>query len=286
MRKSLLLLLVLSLLLGACSRIDLAYRNLDRLIPWKLGDYVALNSEQKAWLKPQLQEHLSWHCSVELPRYVDWLERSRQALSSRDSQALAGQLEAFDSAMQRIAVEITPSATELLRGLSPRQVEQLFAALDEQNAELREEFLEPPLEQQIARRAERMSERMQPWFGKLNTAQRQRVDDWAEGLGAQNRVWLDNRLAWQQALREALEARRGDDFDARMAALLQERERFYTDAYKASYQANRQAMAEMIVDLVAQADDSQLRRAQQRLSSLQADLAAQQCQAGESVASR
>ena len=76
-------------LLTACSRLDLAYRNLDRLIPWKLGDYVALNSEQKAWLKPQLQEHLSWHCSVELPRYVDWLERSRQALSSRDSELMA-----------------------------------------------------------------------------------------------------------------------------------------------------------------------------------------------------
>jgi hypothetical protein len=42
----------------------------------------------------------------------------------------------------------------------------------------------------------------------------------------------------------------------------------------------------MIVDLIAQADDSQLRRANQRLSSLRSDLAAQQCQAGESVASR
>lgn len=286
MRKSLLLLLITTVLLSACSRVGLAYRNLDWLIPWKLGDYVALTSEQSAWLKPQLQEHLAWHCSVELPRYLDWLQRSQQALSSRDSELMADQLAEFEQAMQRIAVEITPSTTELLRGLSPRQVEQLLASLDEQNAKLREEFLEPPLPEQISRRAERMEERLQPWFGNLNAEQRERVQRWAEDLGEQNQVWMDNRLAWQQALREALEVRRGDDFADRMTALLQQRERFYTSAYQASYEKNRQAMAAMIVDLVALADSRQMARADQRLQSLHSDLAAQQCQAGESVVSR
>ena len=45
MRKTLFVLLILTLLLGSCSRIDLAYRNLDWLIPWKLGDYVALDKQ-------------------------------------------------------------------------------------------------------------------------------------------------------------------------------------------------------------------------------------------------
>ncbi|WP_192983469.1 DUF6279 family lipoprotein [Pseudomonas sp. EggHat1] len=286
MRKPLLLLLAITLLLSACSRVGLAYRNLDWLIPWKLGDYVALTSEQSAWLKPQLQEHLTWHCSVELPRYLDWLQRSQQALSSRDSELMASQLADFEQAMQRIAVEITPSAIELLRGLSPRQVDQLLAAMDEQNAKLREEFLEPPVQEQVSRRAERMEERLQPWFGTLNAGQRERVQSWAQGLGEQNKIWLENRMVWQQALREALEVRRGDDFTARMTALLQQRERFYTSAYQASYESNRQAMAEMIVDLVEQADSHQMERADKHLESLHADLAAQQCQGGESVVSR
>ncbi len=286
MRKSLILLLTLTLLLGACSRVGLAYRNLDWLIPWKLGDYVTLSSEQSAWLKPRLQEHLAWHCSVELPRYLQWLESSQAALSSRDSERLAAQFAAFDEAMQRIAVEITPSSIELLRGLSPRQVEQLFEALEKQNDTLREEFLTPPLEQQITRRAERMSERLHPWFGKLNAQQNQEVEHWAHGLGAQNQIWLDNRLAWQAALREALEVRRGEDFAARMTALLQERERFYTGAYQARYEANRQAMAELIVALIEQADESQLERARKRLDGLHGELAAQQCQTSDTLAGR
>lgn len=286
MRKPLLLLLAMTLLLSACSRVGLAYRNLDWLIPWKLGDYMTLTSEQSAWLKPQLQEHLTWHCSIELPRYLDWLQRSQQALSNRDSELMARQLADFERAMQRIAVEITPSAIELLRGLSPRQVDQLLAAMDEQNAKLREEFLEPPVQEQISRRAERMEERLQPWFGTLNAGQRERVQSWAQGLGEQNKIWLENRMVWQQALRKALEVRRGDDFTARMTALLQQRERFYTSAYQASYESNRQAMAEMIVDLVEQADSRQMERADKHLESLHADLAAQQCQGGESVVSR
>ena len=286
LRKPLLLLLALALLLGACSRIDLAYRNLDWLIPWKLDDYLALNEQQRAWLQPQLQRHLAWHCSVELPRYLDWLESNQALLDNPDSEALAAQLQAFDQALQRIAVEITPSSVQLLRGLSPRQVEQLFEELDEQNAKLREEFVEPPLSQQIARRAERMSKRLQPWFGTLNATQSASVEAWAASLGAQNRVWLDNRLAWQQALREALEVRRGDDFEARMTALLQESERHYTEAYQASYAASRRALVELFADLLAQADEPQLSRLRQRLNGLHADLAKQQCQAGESVVVR
>lgn len=286
MRKTLLLLLALALLLGACSRVGLAYRNLDRLIPWKLNDYVSLSREQSAWLKPRLQEHLAWHCSVELPRYLDWLQRSQQALNARDAERMGELVADFEQAVQRLAVQITPSTVELLRGLSPYQVEQLFTTLDEQNAELREEFLAPPLQQQISLRAERMEERMQPWFGRLAPEQRQRVRAWAEELGGQNQIWLDNRLAWQKALREALLVRHGDDFEARISALLQQRERFFTEAYQARHAANRQAMSELIVDIVKLADARQLQRASQRLDNLHGDLAAQQCTADEALVLR
>ncbi|QFT21317.1 hypothetical protein FIV02_06955 [Pseudomonas sp. THAF187a] len=286
MRKSLLLLLALTVALGACSRAGLAYRNLDWIIPWKLGDYVELSREQGAWLEPRLQRHLTWHCSVELPHYLDWLQRSRQALAERDAELMLSQLDGFEQAMQRIAVEITPSTVELLRGLNPLQVERLFAELEEQNRKLRATFLEPPLDEQISLRAERMNERLQPWFGDLEPAQRERVLAWARSLGAQNQVWLDNRLAWQQALRDALEARRSDDFAARISALLQQRERFYTEAYRASYQSNREAMAGMLVDIVATADARQLQRADERLDALRADLAAQQCRSDDTLARR
>jgi hypothetical protein len=61
-----LLLIVASLLMLACSRIDLAYRNLDVLVPWSLGDYLDMNREQKNWLDQRLKQHLAWHCQTQL----------------------------------------------------------------------------------------------------------------------------------------------------------------------------------------------------------------------------
>lgn len=285
MHKFWLSLLALPVLLVACSRVDLAYRNLDWLIPWKLDDYLALDDQQRAWLKPRLQQHLNWHCSLELPRYLIWLRDNQALLNAPDSQRLHEQLDEFDLALQRIAVQITPHTTQLLRDLSPSQVEHLFTRLDEQNAELQDTFLAPSLPEQITRRVERMNERLEPWFGDLNAQQRQSVDAWANRLGAQNTVWLDNRLAWQQALRETLEARRSDNFAPRMEALLQERERFHTEAYRASHAANREALVQLLVDLLRQAEPEQLARADSRLDALHDDLAAQRCSADESVAS-
>lgn len=66
-----------ALMLGACSRIDLAYRNLDRLVPWSLGDYLDMNREQKTLLDDRLKQHLAWHCQTQLPGYLDWLDRLR-----------------------------------------------------------------------------------------------------------------------------------------------------------------------------------------------------------------
>ncbi len=74
-RALLLCCLILSLAVAACSRVGLAYRNLDVIIPWTLGDYIDMHREQKGWLNERLKEHLQWHCTTQLPGYLQWLDR-------------------------------------------------------------------------------------------------------------------------------------------------------------------------------------------------------------------
>lgn len=45
--KQITVILTLSLTVAACSRVGLAYRNLDVIIPWTLSDYLDMNHEQK-----------------------------------------------------------------------------------------------------------------------------------------------------------------------------------------------------------------------------------------------
>ncbi len=279
--KTLLLLLCLSLLISACSRAGLAYRNLDWLVPWRLNDYLNLDSQQQAWLKPRLQTHLQWHCSAELPRYIDWLQTTESILAQPqpDSAQLLEQFAQFDAALNRIGVEITPTAIELLQGLSKQQVRELYAAMDEDNLEDRQDFLDPPLATQISERQTRMQERLRPWLGRLNSAQTDHIATWANSLGEQNRLWLENRQLWQAELRKVVAERDSADFAERLTRLLQQRESFYSDEYRASYGRSRQALATLFSQLLSNSDEAQRERLSHRLRDLRRDLAEQQCDA-------
>lgn len=279
--KPLVWLIALSLAVGACSRVGLIYQNLDWLLPWRLNDYLQLDSTQRAWLQPRLRAHLAWHCSSELPRYLAWLERTGTVLAQPRPEAkqLAAQLAQIDGALKRIAVQITPTSIELLRMLSDRQVAELHAAIDEDNRELHEDYLEPPLAVQIAERAERMEERLRPWLGRLNHRQRERIAQWAKAMGGQNRLWLDNRMRWQEALRDAIAVRRSADFPERITRLLQQRQSYFDAELRAAYPRNRMALAELFGDLLASADTRQRSRLRHRLRDLQRDLAEQLCAA-------
>ncbi|MFP5423673.1 MAG: DUF6279 family lipoprotein [Gammaproteobacteria bacterium] len=279
--KTLLLLLCLSLLISACSRAGLAYRNLDWLVPWRLNDYLNLDSQQQAWLKPRLQTHLQWHCSAELPRYIEWLQTTESILAQPqpDSAQLLEQFAQFDAALNRIGVEVTPTAIELLQGLSEQQVRELYAAMDEDNLEDRQDFLDPPLATQISERQTRMQERLRPWLGRLNSAQTDHIATWANSLGEQNRLWLENRQLWQAELRKVVAERDSADFAERLTRLLQQRESFYSDEYRTSYGRSRQTLATLFSQLLSNSDEAQRERLSHRLRDLRRDLAEQQCDA-------
>ena len=120
-------LIILSLVLGACSRVGLAYRNLDVIIPWTLSDYLDMNGEQKGWFNERLKEHLSWHCTTQLPGYLDWLDRLQTMVQTNQvtDAALQTRTQEAKAAIAQTAREITPSAIELLKGLDDKQVAEM-----------------------------------------------------------------------------------------------------------------------------------------------------------------
>lgn len=292
MRRPLRLLTLLACLalLGACSRFDLAYRNLDWLLAWRIDRYLDLNAEQKAWLEPRLDQHLTWHCSTQLPQLTRWLDQDRATLAAGelDAPQLRARLGELRAALEQIPGEVSPTVAGLLQQLSPLQVQQLREQMAKENAELRREFVAPPLEQQIALRAENTEKRLQPWFGELNTAQQALVRHWAEQRGEQNRLWLDSRERWQAALLQELEGRRSADFAARIERLLRERQSYWSDTYRQSFEQSESDLAELLGQLIANADNTQRQRLYDRLGALREDIAGLECvtPATAAVASR
>lgn len=280
--KALLIAIGFALALAACSRIDLAYRNLDRLVPWSLGDYLAMNSEQKALLDDRLREHLAWHCKTQLPGYLDWLDRIRAMVADDQvtDQALQQRTREAREAIGRVAEEITPSATELLRGMSDAQVAEMREAFREDISERQKKYVDTPLAKQIARRTERMEKRLTPWFGELTAVQKQRVQAWSQALGDQNREWIANRAHWQQQLLLAMNQRNDASFEPRLATLLQRKESLWTPEYRAAYQNTEQQARSLLVDLVQQSTPQQRRFLEEKLSKVRTDFSELKCLKG------
>ena len=271
--------LLLTLTMTACSRINLAYRNLDTLIPWTLNDYLDMDRNQRQHLQAHLREHLDWHCRTQLPSYLDNLQQLRQQIASEqlDSQALRDHYQQVRQAMHEIATQITPTSIELLRKLDDRQVAELGEALEKDRREREKKYLQPEPPQQIRERAERMQGRIETWFGSTSATQRQRILAWAHALGEQNRLWLENRAHWQRSFLEAVRQRHEPGFETRMTRLLQDRESLWSNEYRQAFAHAERVGIELFSDLYTLSDHTQRRHLTDRLHQLDKNLGALEC---------
>ncbi|CRN01438.1 MULTISPECIES: DUF6279 family lipoprotein [Pseudomonas] len=277
--KFMVLLLTLSLVLAGCNRVGLAYRNLDVIIPWTLNDYLDMNAGQKSWFNDKLKEHLAWHCTTQLPGYLDWLDRLQQMVDANQVTDAALQARTVEAkqAIAEIAREITPSAVQLLQGLDDQQVKEMNDALAKDLRKRQDEYLKPPLAQQIKERAERMSKRLDAWIGPLSASQQQRVVAWSEALGDQNNEWIGNRAHWQAQFSEALRQRNSPGFAQKMQQLLVDRESLWTPEYRAAYAQTEAAARSLIVDLMAQSTEQQRMKLSQKIDKVRGDFQALKC---------
>ncbi|QXI24191.1 hypothetical protein HU724_007910 [Pseudomonas iranensis] len=271
--KQIAALLIFTLALGACSRVGLAYRNLDVIIPWSLSDYVDMNGEQKDWFSERLKEHLSWHCTTQLPGYLDWLDRLQAMVESNQvsDAALQERTAEAKQAIAETAREITPSAIELLQGLDDKQVAEMNDAFAKDLRKRQQEYVKPPLAQQIKERGERMEKRLNDWLGPLSDTQKQRVVAWTNALGDQNTQWIANRAHWQQQFSAAVAQRQSPEFPQRIETLLVNRERLWTADYRKAY-ANTEAQARsLFVDLMAESTPQQRERLLKKIEGVRKD---------------
>ncbi|WP_223591339.1 DUF6279 family lipoprotein [Pseudomonas sp. A-R-19] len=269
----------LALALGACSRMGLAYRNLDVIIPWTLSDYLDMNGEQKSWLDERLKEHLSWHCTTQLPGYLEWLDRLQTMIATNQVSDAALQARAHEAeqAIAETAREITPSAIELLQGLDDKQVADMNEAFAKDQRKRQEVYLKPSLDQQVKERGDRMEKRLNDWLGPLSTTQRQRVTTWSGALGDQNTQWIANRAHWQKQFSAAVAQRQSPQFPQRIETLLVNRESLWTPAYRQAF-ANTEAQARsLFVDLMAESTPNQRERLLKKIEGVRKDFSDLKC---------
>ena len=169
------MILIGCLFLASCSSIKCGYSYADWVILWKLDDFFDLTSEQREFLNPQVDQHLIWHKTKELPLYISFLkqvrEKSQDDLTDPELDWIYDQIEEH---RKKIVKRIAPDFSVFLASLKEEQIEYFNNYLPQMNEHLLEQLELPPDERQEKREEETL-ERVEEWVGKLSDDQKTRI---------------------------------------------------------------------------------------------------------------
>ncbi|MET0029171.1 MAG: DUF6279 family lipoprotein [Candidatus Thiodiazotropha sp.] len=266
--------LLLVLLLSACSRIQLAYNNLDWLLPQYLGSYMPLSDDQDSMLDARVEYFLRWHCSTQVTDYAQLFRDVDRRFRSGD--LTRSELETFNDRVQQawagILQQGSPAIGDILLTADDTQIKELFDGFEKTNREWLEEFEATSDEALRDDYRERMDEELQRWFGKLNEGQEQILVVWSREFQPLGLEGLDMRRRWQSRLREIVNDRDDPEvFQRELAELLTNPRTLRTPDYQKRLDHNRDVSIDMIYGIVQQLSDEQKRQLKRQVEAVAGD---------------
>lgn len=261
------------LTLNACGT-QFAYNRVDWLMHHYLSNQVTLDAAQSRELRVYLDEFFIWHRQHELPRYADFLDRVADAtakpISFDEFEAGRHEVEGF---MRTSVSQGAPSAARWLRSLRPAQVEELFASFAEKDRESHAEACESDPEERRADNLERMIDNVERWTGRLRSSQRTLIATRLAAFPGDSCAESDSDDDARYTFRDIVdEYRSRPDFAQRITVFMTRPEDHGDAEYRRTFEANRDRVMLLLVDLNHSLSEEQRARAIKRLHSLSTDL--------------
>lgn len=265
------------LLLSGCST-RFAYNNIDWLIYWYLDDYVELNNEQEKQFDSMLGEWIVWHKKEELPRYQAQLQTLIDDVRNNTItyERLSYHRNTARTHWERARSYVAPDLITLAKKLDQNQVNYLFSALEEKNAEEEKEMLEDAEKSEAKRNAQwikRNQKNIKRWLGQLSSEQERFIEQFRERFESTGMFWLQYRRDYQQALREVFaKSGRGADFETQLYELIIEPEQYRSAAFNAASDNNLQASSDYFRGLLERSSNKQINKLANEIEDLRDDV--------------
>lgn len=280
--RSFILLLAAALVLTACGP-RWYYDHLDWMIPWYVDDYLTLDTRQRSALEKRLADQLDWHCRTQLPEYAAFLRSVAQDFDDPHRvvprERFAHHLETLRYHWRNLMAGIGPDMADLLIAVSDAQIDELFENLEKDNQELERKYVDPPFDERIEKRIDRMIARLERWIGNLDDSQREAVAGWARQIGPTSDQWIAQRRRTQGAFREVLGRRTTDPmYKAHFIALLVSPEKLRTAVYQSRLDRNTGYTLDLLTEVGRTMSDTQRAEFIRELASLAEDFEILACE--------
>jgi hypothetical protein len=252
----------LCLLFTACST-NFFYERIDWFVVWRVNGYVSLTDEQKASLKADVGQRLDEMRVDELPRASRLLRQAGKDVNSGYVTAdmidarYQEMLDEFDQFM----LGIVPVAMKLLRSLDDEQVAELFAELEEVNAEMYDEYSGRTAETREKNRNKSAIKSTQKWTGRLSDEQKLLIKEALAKMDDASEQWIDYQRQWQSRFKALIETRPPEDeYRQELTQLFVYPRELHSSEYRARVEANRGILNDMLAELLTGLSDKQRQR--------------------------
>lgn len=202
-RRSLhgLFLIALLAVLAGCSSLRMAYNHGDTLLYWWIDGYVDLNTDQKDWVRKDIDELFRWHRKTQLHDYVQILQTAQRQLAAGPTQAdLESDYDEIKNRTQLLLFKALPELADLARSLQPDQIATLERKFAANNAEFRKKNMRGDKEAQQKFRYQKSMEQFELWFGNFTSEQEAQIRKASDARPLDNELWLDERQRRQKAI--------------------------------------------------------------------------------------
>ena len=170
------------LLLSGCSTLKLVYNQSDDLLYWWVDGYANLQDNQKPLVRSALSDLQKWHRQQQLPEYIALLQEIR-ALAPQDISApqVCAMTEKMKTSFLGVLRHIEPAGTQLAAQLSAEQLKSIRQRYDKTNKDWRDDWLEGSDEKRMRYRYKQALNRLEDFYGSLDTPQRETLQQWLSG---------------------------------------------------------------------------------------------------------
>lgn len=202
MNRKLMLTLVITMGLAACSSLKIMYDFADDYIKQEAKFFLKFDEQGEQHLNDQVDKMMEWHNTIMLPRYEAYLRQMANQLDHGlyGATAITKGMKDGRILLQNTVAGVAPYVARILvRQTIIENIEHLRLKIIERSEEQKEK-LARPIEKQTEDHTERLTKNVGRFMGDLNEIQNNLINRYAKSTisGAKRR--LDNRNLRQSAL--------------------------------------------------------------------------------------
>lgn len=212
-------LVLVVLVLAACSSITLFYTFADDAIESEVDDYLDLDDDERVLVGQEVDALMHWHRTEMLPRYATFLRAQAVMIETGEFTREIVDTSYFqvrDLMYATLRGAFAPAASILMRHTGPAKLGHLRRRMTEKMEE-RVERARHPRADRVERRAKRYVENIERFTGPLSEPQIALIRRHAENTDEDGFTWINYRMLRETAFLKFLAARPSE---AEIAAFL------------------------------------------------------------------